>query len=107
MCELLNFEKITIKLNKGEKMLEFIIEICGWIGALSYSIYSIPQATSAIHLGRTQGLSSGMVVLLFGGALCSLIYILPDTSSPLFYNFGLSLISATTIFRYHFWPRKK
>lgn len=87
-------------------MIEFIMEICGWIGALSYAIYSIPQATYAIKLGYTKGMSSSMVILLFGGGFCSLIYILPDTSSPLFYNFLVSVMCSSTIMRYHFFPRK-
>lgn len=87
-------------------MIQYLIDICGWIGALSYSIYSIPQAVDAFRIGRTEGLSSGMVLLLFFGALFSLIYILPNFSSPLFYNFSISLIAASTIFRYHFFPRK-
>lgn len=87
-------------------MINDLIEICGWIGALSYSIYSIPQAIDAFRCGHTEGLSNGMVILLFFGALCSLIYILPDVTSPLFYNFSISLMAASTIFRYHFFPRK-
>jgi uncharacterized protein with PQ loop repeat len=87
-------------------MMQYFIDTCGWIGSLSYSIYSIPQAIDALRCGRTEGLSNGMVLLLFFGALCSLIYILPDFSSPLFYNFSVSLIASSTIMRYHFFPRK-
>jgi len=87
-------------------MIEYLIDVCGWIGALSYSIYSIPQAIDAMKRGYTEGLSTGMVLLLFFGALCSLIYILPNFSSPLFYNFSISLMAASTIFKYHFFPRK-
>lgn len=88
-------------------MIYFLIEICGWIGSLSYAIYSIPQAVDALKLGYTKGLSSSMVILLFGGGACSLIYILPDTESPLFYNFLVSVMCSSTILRYHFFPRKK
>lgn len=87
-------------------MIHLLVEICGWIGALSYSIYSIPQAIDAFRIGHTEGLSHGMVILLFFGALCSLIYILPNFTSPLFYNFSISLMAASTILRYHFFPRK-
>lgn len=87
-------------------MIQYLVDICGWIGALSYSIYSIPQAIDAYKCGYTKGLSNGMVLLLFFGALCSLIYILPDFKSPLFYNFSISLMAASTIVRYHFFPRK-
>ena len=87
-------------------MMQYFIDTCGWIGSLSYSIYSIPQAIDALRYGRTEGLSNGMVLLLFFGALCSLIYILPDFSSPLFFNFSVSLIASSTIMRYHFFPRK-
>ena len=88
-------------------MIVFLIELCGWIGALSYSIYSIPQAVYAIKIGYTRGLSTGMVLLLFFGGVFSLIYILPDISSPLFFNFSLSVVCSSTILRYHFFPRKK
>ena len=87
-------------------MIYYLVEICGWIGSLSYSIYTIPQAIDAYKKGRTNGLSSAMVWLLFWGSLCSLIYILPDYSSPLFYNFGISLITTSIIMRYHYIPRK-
>ena len=86
-------------------MIQNLIDICGWIGSLSYSIYSIPQAIDAFKRGHTEGLSNGMVLLLFFGALCSLIYILPNFSSPLFYNFSISLMASSTIMRYHFFPR--
>ena len=88
-------------------MIQYLIDTCGWIGSLSFSIYSIPQAIDALKQGRTEGLSTGMVLLLFFGALCSLIYILPDFSSPLFYNFSISLLSASTIARYHFFPNNQ
>ena len=87
-------------------MIVSIIDICGWIGSLAYAVYSIPQAIDALRYGRTEGLSNGMVLLLFFGALCSLIYILPDFSSPLFFNFSVSLMASSTIMRYHFFPRK-
>ena len=87
-------------------MMQYFIDTCGWIGSLSYSIYAIPQAIDALRYGRTEGLSNGMVLLLFFGALCSLIYILPDFSSPLFFNFSVSLMASSTIMRYHFFPRK-
>lgn len=86
--------------------MQYFVDVCGWIGSLSFSIYSIPQAIDALKRGYTEGLSTGMVLLLFFGALCSLIYILPNFSSPLFYNFSISLIASFTILRYHFFPRK-
>ena len=88
-------------------MIQYLIDVCGWIGSISFSVYSIPQAIDALKQGHTEGLSNGMVLLLFLGALCSLIYIFPDFSSPLFYNFSISLMAASTIARYHFFPRKK
>ena len=66
-----------------------IAEICGWIGSISYSTYTIPQAIDAFRKKQTLNLSSGMVWMLFFGSLCSLIYILPDFTSPLFYNFSI------------------
>ena len=77
-------------------MIQYLIDTCGWIGSLSFSIYSIPQAIDAWRRGYTEGLSTGMVLLLFFGALCSLIYILPDFSSPLFYNFSNFLSKEST-----------
>ena len=87
-------------------MNTFLIDLCGWIGSLSYSIYTIPQAIDTFRTGRTNGLSTGMVFLLFFGSLCSLIYILPNFTSPLFYNFSVSLIASSTILKYHFFPKK-
>lgn len=87
-------------------MIEYIIDICGWIGSISYSLYSVPQAIDTYKNGCTQGLSNYMVLLLFFGGLCSLIYIIPDITSPLFYNFSISVIAASTICKYHFFPRK-
>ena len=87
-------------------MMGYLIDVCGWIGSICYAVYSIPQAIDAYKKGYTQGLSNSMVLLLFFGALCSLIYIIPDVTSPLFYNFSISLMAASTILRYHFFPRK-
>lgn len=88
-------------------MFQAIVDICGWIGTVSYAIYSIPQAIEALKTGHTEGLSTGMVWLLFFGSVCSLIYILPEFSSHLFYNFSLSVITTSIILKYHFFPRKK
>ncbi|MBE6452888.1 MAG: PQ-loop repeat-containing protein [Alphaproteobacteria bacterium] len=82
------------------------IEICGWIGSISYSIYSLPQAIDVFRRGQTEGLSIGMIFLLFFGSLCSFLYIFPDYSSPLFYNFLISLIAISIILKFHFLPRK-
>jgi len=84
-----------------------VIDICGWLGSGSYAIYSIPQAIYVYQQGKTDNLSSAMIILLMIGSLCSLIYILPDCLSPLFYNFFISFICSVTIFKYHFFPRKK
>lgn len=83
-----------------------VAEICGWIGSVSYSLYTIPQAIEAFRKKKTQGVSSGMVWMLFFGSLCSLLYILPDFTSPLFYNFSISLVAASIILKYHFFPRE-
>ena len=64
-----------------------IIDVCGWLGSFSYAVYSIPQAIYVYRQGNTENLSSTMIILLLVGATCSLIYILPDFVSPLFYNF--------------------
>ncbi|MBP5161342.1 MAG: PQ-loop repeat-containing protein [Alphaproteobacteria bacterium] len=87
-------------------MIQVLVEVCGWIGALSYAVYSIPQAIDCIRKGYTEGLSSVMVLLLFFGGLFSLLSILPDVTSPLFYNYLPSVLASSTILRYHFFPRK-
>lgn len=87
-------------------MVDLLISFCGWIGTISYAVYVVPQAVDAFQKGKTEGLSSGMVLLLFCGSLCSLIYILPEIASPLFYNFLASFSATTVVARYHFWPRK-
>lgn len=87
-------------------MIDTLIEICGWIGAFSYSVFAIPQAVDALKKGKTEGISSGMILLLFGGGVCSIIYVLPEVTSPLFYNFLVPLISTSIILKYHYWPRK-
>lgn len=86
--------------------MDNVIDICGWIGSISYAIYSLPQAIYIYRKGKTENLSSTMIILLLVGALCSLIYILPDFVSPLFYNFFVSFICSLIIFKYHFFPRK-
>ncbi|MBE6444601.1 MAG: PQ-loop repeat-containing protein [Alphaproteobacteria bacterium] len=86
-------------------MIDFV-NICGWLGTLCFSVYTIPQAIDTYKQGKTTNLSSGMALLLFGGALCSFIYIIPDVRSPLFYNFLISIVSSGTILKYHFLPRK-
>ena len=88
-------------------MIDLLISFCGWIGAISYAIYVIPQAIDTFQKGKTNGLSSGMILLLFFGSLCSLIYILPEITSPLFYNFFISFCATSVVLKYHFWPRKK
>ena len=83
-----------------------IAEICGWIGSISYSTYTIPQAIDAFRKKQTLNLSSGMVWMLFFGSLCSLIYILPDFTSQLFYIFSISLIASLIILKFHLFPQK-
>ncbi len=84
-----------------------LIEICGWIGSVSYSSYSIPQAIEAIRVGRTDGISVLMILLIIFGAFFSILCILPDITSPLFYNFLSALVCGTILCKYHFFPRKK
>ncbi len=86
-------------------MIDFIINLCGWIGALSYCLYTVPQALYVFQKGHTQGLSTGLVLLSFVGSLCSLVYILPDVTSPLFYNFLICFISTSVILKFHYLPR--
>ena len=83
------------------------IEVCGWIGSLSYFFYSIPQAIDAIRNGKTDGISSLMLLLIVSGAFFSMLYILPEISSPLFFNFLGTFICALIICKYHFFPRKR
>ena len=87
-------------------MLDYV-EICGWIGSISFALYSIPQALDAIRTGKSRGLSRGTILLLVFGALFSFLYIVPDIKSPLFYNFLGSFICGLTICKYHFFPRRK
>ena len=87
-------------------MIELLVEICGWVGAFSYATYSVPQAIDAWQKGRTEGVSSYMVILLFLGGVFSLLSVLPDITSPLFYNFLPSVLASSTILCYHFFPRK-
>lgn len=81
-------------------------EVLGWLGSVCYSVYSFPQAYDAFKKGRTEGLSFWMILLLFSGSLCSLIYVLPDYHSPLFYNFFIGLCSHSVLLKYHLWPKK-
>lgn len=83
-----------------------IIDISGWLGSICYATYTIPQAIYTYKQGKTETMSTGMIILLFFGCLCSTIYMLPDFSSPLLYNFSISLISTSVILKYHFLPRK-
>jgi uncharacterized protein with PQ loop repeat len=83
-----------------------IIEICGWIGSLSYAIYSIPQVIKTIKEGKTNNISLAMVLLLLIGALFNILYILPEITSPLFYNFLSTFICMLIIIKYYFFPRK-
>ena len=86
--------------------MEFI-ELCGWIGSLSYFFYSIPQAIETVYKGKTNGISALMILLIVFGALFSMLYILPEISSPLFFNFLGTFICALIICKYHFFPRKR
>jgi len=86
--------------------MDLLFEIFGWIGSLSYSIYCFPQAYDAFKKGKTDGLSLGMILLLFGGSSCSLAYVFPDYHSPLFYNFFIGLCSHVVLLYYRLFPRK-
>ena len=90
----------------GSKMIDWI-EVFGWIGSLAFALYSIPQALEGIRQGKTQGMSRGTILLILFGAFFSLLYILPDITSPLFYNFLGTFICGLIICRYHFFPRQK
>ena len=87
-------------------MAGWLADICGWIGLVSYTFFSVPQAIEAYKTGKTEGLSRGLILLLWLGSFGSFIYILPEVTSPLFYNFLISLLSATVLCRYHFFPRR-
>ncbi|MBE6450076.1 MAG: PQ-loop repeat-containing protein [Alphaproteobacteria bacterium] len=86
--------------------MEFI-EVCGWIGSLSYFFYSLPQTVETVYNGKTNGISTLMILLIILGSFFSLLCILPDITSPLFYNFLGTLVCALILCKYHFFPRKK
>lgn len=83
-----------------------VVEICGWIGSICYTIYSVPQAINVCRQGHAKGMSLGMIALILLGALFSLIYVLPDVTSPLFFNFLLTFLLTLVMAKYYFFPRK-
>ncbi len=83
------------------------LEICGWLGGILYSVFGIPQTISIVYKGNASGLNIGMLILMVIGALCSLLYIIPQGSLPLISNFTLSLICALLMLRYKIWEHKK
>lgn len=82
------------------------IEIIGWLGGLFYAIFAIPQTIAVIKAGNARSVSLYFLILMWLGALFSLIYVWPTKEIPLMVNFMMSLITSAIMLKYKFFERK-
>lgn len=83
-----------------------MLETIGWIGGTALAFCGLPQAYKSWKEGHSDGLAWGMLILLFIGALGSLIYVLPLWKIPLILNYVLNLVFVVIISYYKIRPRR-
>ncbi len=82
------------------------IELIGWLGGMFYAIFSIPQTVAIVQAGHARSVSLFFLILMWFGALFSLIYIWPTKDGPLMTNFIMSLTTSSIMLKYKFFERK-
>jgi hypothetical protein len=82
-----------------------MLDIIGWIGAITFAICAAPQAWKAYKDGHSDGVSWGFINLWLVGEICTTIYILPKQDWPLLFNYAGNLICLLVIMKYKMFPR--
>lgn len=79
-----------------------MLEIIGWIGSVCFALCAAPQAYQSFKNKHSNGVNLYMLFLWSVGAVCSLIYIVPDWKWPLIFNYSLNILWLSIIYYYRF-----
>lgn len=83
-----------------------MLELFGWLGAISLSLCALPQALYCIKIGHARGLSDISLFMWLVGDWCTLIYVIPTMKIPLIMNYTLNLVFLLIMLKYKYWERK-
>lgn len=83
-----------------------ITVICGWVGALLFSICGLPQAWKCFREGHANGLSWGFLLMWIGGEVLCAIHIWDDAwTLPVFLNYMANIAMILVMLKFKAWPR--
>lgn len=83
-----------------------MLDILGWIGAMSFLLCGLPQALDCYHKGNGDGLAHGFLWLWFIGECCMTPFtILSNAPLPLIANYAFNAVILLVIMRYKYLPR--
>ncbi len=88
-------------------MNSLYVEFIGWLGGFGFTVYSIPQTITVVKESNANGFTRLFLIMMFFGALFSLIYSIPQRNLPLIFNFSATLINSIIMLKYKFFKRKK
>jgi uncharacterized protein with PQ loop repeat len=85
-----------------------VIELCGLIATICFSIAAIPQAWRSFKQKNSDGLEWSTVVLWFVGEICMLTYVLGTyrlSDLYLLANYTINTLTCGTILYYKVFPK--
>ena len=88
--------------------MDFVLQICGWIGSFCYAVSAIPQAYTSIRQGHSDGVNPWFMLLMVMGGLGSFLFVSPNIMDnlPLVINFVCSGSASAVVLFYCFHRRK-
>ena len=82
-----------------------MLEFCGWLGAILFSVCGIPQAYASYKNKNSNGISTSFIIMWFFAEIFTIIYIFPSNQIPLLMNYFVNLIIVLIIAYYKFFPK--
>ena len=86
-------------------MINYLLDVSGWVGSFLLAICGAPLAWQAWREGHAHGLNWLFLHLWFWGELFVLIYVTPQYLWPLIANYGFNIFLILIICRYKIWPK--
>lgn len=81
-----------------------MIELIGWIGAISFAICAIPQMYQCYITKSAKGISEYFISLWLTGEIFTVIYLIGKDifTWPLIFNYSFNFLSLLVIIRYKY-----
>lgn len=84
-----------------------MIEIIGWISAISFAICAIPQALQSFREGHSNGVNTLFLLFWMLGEVAGMVYVVMLGSYPLIFNYLFNGVFLGVIIYFKLFPRRK